>query len=106
MPHEQMRCVSAKLFGNRYRAELMLALAHAGTQGVCMGDLALRNGVPPGVYRAPMEALMSLGLAEALPAVAGERRRWHRMTAQSPLWPLLRPLLDCLAEEESPAPAP
>nr|PPQ62039.1 hypothetical protein C5F59_39400 [Streptomyces sp. QL37] len=103
MPQEQMRRVSAKLFGNRYRAELMLALAQAGTRGVCMGDLGLRNGVSPGVYRAPMEALVSLGLVEALPAAAGERRRWHRRTAQSSLWPLLRPLLDCLAEEESPA---
>uniref|UniRef100_UPI003C7AD0CB hypothetical protein n=1 Tax=unclassified Streptomyces TaxID=2593676 RepID=UPI003C7AD0CB len=105
MPHEQMRRVSAKLFGNRYRAELMLALAQAGAQGVCMGDLALRQGVPPGVYRAPMEALMSLGLVEALPATAGERRRWHRMTAQSSLWPLLRPLLDRLAEGDLPAQA-
>ncbi|MFE7128348.1 hypothetical protein [Streptomyces sp. NPDC057617] len=103
MPPEQMRRVSAKLFGNRYRAELMLALAHAGTQGVCMGDLAVRYGVQSSVYRAPMGALMSLGLAEALPAVAGERRRWHRITAQSSLWPFLRPLLDCLAEETSPA---
>ncbi|MGX5397151.1 hypothetical protein ACWLMY_35485 [Streptomyces anulatus] len=105
MAQEQMRRVSAKLFGNRYRAELMLALAQAGTQGVCLGDLGLRQGVVPGVYRAPMGALMSLGLVEPLPATAGERRRWYRMTPQSSLWPLLRPLLDRLAEEEPPAQA-
>lgn len=103
MPHEQMRRVSAKLFGNRYRAELMLALVRADTQGVCMGDLAVRYGVQPSVYRAPMGALMSLGLVEAVPLVAGERRRWHRINARSPLWPLLQPLLDCLAEEAPPA---
>jgi len=38
---ERLREVSAKLFGNRYRAEVLLALAMPDSRGVCMGDLEL-----------------------------------------------------------------
>jgi hypothetical protein len=103
MPLEQMRSFSAKLFGNRYKAELMLALVHAGTQGVCMGDLAIRHGVQASVYRSSMRALMDVGLVEEVPRVAGERRRWHRIIEPSALWPLLQPVLDSLAQEMPPA---
>ncbi|WP_159103613.1 hypothetical protein [Streptomyces sp. CS149] len=37
---EELRRLSAGVFGNRYRAELIAALADAGDSGVCLGDLA------------------------------------------------------------------
>ncbi|WP_046469452.1 hypothetical protein [Allosalinactinospora lopnorensis] len=64
-----------------------------------MGDLAAHNGVQPSVYRQPMKALMELGAVEALAPVPGQRRRWHRITGEDPLWPLLRPVLDYLADD-------
>lgn len=95
-----MRRASKKLFGNSYRAELMLALVRAGTTGVCIGDLAVRHGIHASHYRQPMKGLVELDLAEALAPVPGERRRWHRITGESSLWPLLQPVLDYLADDE------
>lgn len=99
MSRENLRWASRKLFGNRYRAELMLALARSGTDGVCMGDLAAQHGVQSSVYREPMKVLMELGVVEALEPIPGERRRWHRIVDGDSFWPLLRPVLDYLADD-------
>ncbi|MFI6567080.1 hypothetical protein [Streptomyces sp. NPDC050534] len=99
---ERLREVSVPVFGNRYRAELMLALASADGHGVCLGDLAVARQVPASVYQAPMRALVEAGLARKLPRVAGERRRWYRRSDNDALWQCLEGLLSCLAQAPVP----
>ena len=60
-----------RVFGNRYRAELMGALAAADEQGACLGDLAAARNAPASVYQAPIRALVEAGLAERLPRTPG-----------------------------------
>lgn len=87
-----------RIFGNRYRAELMLALASADELGVCLGDLADSLHAPASVYQAPIRALMEAGLVERLPRGPGDRRRWYRRRENEVLWQCLSGLLGCLAE--------
>ncbi|NEE23016.1 ArsR family transcriptional regulator [Streptomyces sp. SID7499] len=95
---ERLREASVRVFGNRYRAELMLALASADGRGVCLGDLAMAREVPASVYQAPVRALVEAGLVRKLPRVAGERRRWYRRSDDDALWQCLEGLLSCLAQ--------
>ena len=95
---ERLREASVPVFGNRYRAELMLALASADGRGVCLGDLAMAWEVPASVYQAPVRALVEAGLVQKLPQVAGERRRWYRRSDDDALWQCLAGLLSCLAQ--------
>lgn len=99
---ERLREASVRVFGNRYRAELMLALASADGRGVCLGDLALTRQVPASVYQAPMRALVEAGLARKLPPVTGERRRWYQRSDNEQLWQCLEGLLSCLAQAPVP----
>ncbi|WP_052432874.1 hypothetical protein [Streptacidiphilus carbonis] len=92
------RDFSALLLGNRYRAEVLLALARAPESGVCLGDLALELGAPASAYQAPMRALIAAGLAERLPRPAGERRQWYRRAGDAELWRLFRGLLERLPD--------
>ncbi|MFF9457284.1 hypothetical protein [Streptomyces flaveolus] len=98
----RLREVSVRVFGNRYRAELMWALAAADEQGVCLGDLAAARNAPASVYQAPIRALVEAGLAERLPRAPGERRRWYRRSDNETLWQCLEGLLSCLAEQSVP----
>ncbi|MEY2244831.1 hypothetical protein AB8A21_18275 [Streptomyces sp. BF23-18] len=95
---ERLREASVLVFGNRYRAELMLALASAGGRGVCLGDLAMARQVQASVYHSPMRALVEAGLARKLPRTAGERRRWYRRSDDDALWQCLEDLLSRLAQ--------
>ncbi|MFF3990578.1 hypothetical protein ACFY0B_39200 [Streptomyces sp. NPDC001797] len=99
---ERLREVSVRVFGNRYRAELMWALASAGERGVCLGDLAVARDAPASVYQAPIRSLVEAGLAERLPRTPGERRRWYRRSDNDLLWQCLEGLLSCLAEQSVP----
>ncbi|TQJ37994.1 hypothetical protein FBY34_8168 [Streptomyces sp. SLBN-115] len=99
---ERLREASVRVFGNRYRAELMGALAAADEQGVCLGDLAATRNAPASVYQAPIRALVEAGLAERLPRTPGERRRWYRRSDNDALWQCLEGLLSCLAEQSVP----
>ncbi|MEV6594930.1 hypothetical protein [Streptomyces acidicola] len=99
---KRLREASVRVFGNRYRAELMWALASADEPGVCLGDLAAAREVPASVYQAPMRSLLEAGLAERLPRTPGERRRWYRRSDNDTLWQCLEGLLSCLAEESVP----
>ncbi|MGY1440103.1 hypothetical protein [Streptomyces reniochalinae] len=67
---EELRRLSAGVFGNRYRAELIAALA-AGSDGFCLGDLALTRHVSPSVYHPPVRTLVTLGLVERLDPAPG-----------------------------------
>ncbi|WP_333738976.1 hypothetical protein [Streptomyces sp. IBSBF 2806] len=99
---ERLREVSVRVFGNRYRAELMWALASAGERGVCLGDFAAARNAPASVYQAPIRSLVEAGLAERLPRTPGERRRWYRRSDNDLLWQCLEGLLSCLAEQSVP----
>ncbi|MFJ8608046.1 hypothetical protein ACIRH0_12705 [Streptomyces sp. NPDC093675] len=102
---EGLRVASARVFGNRYRAELMLALASADDGGICLGDLADANDAPASVYYVVTQTLVEAGLAEKLPRVEGERRRWYRRNDHGAFWPCLHSLLTCLTEVAVPAEA-
>ncbi|MEU0195854.1 hypothetical protein ABZ250_39570 [Streptomyces afghaniensis] len=99
---EEMRRLSAGVFGNRYRAELIAALADAGDSGVCLGDLALARQVSASVYLPPARALISLGLAERIPPTRGERRRWYRRCGSTQTWQSLAATVAQLKEHRTP----
>ncbi|MER7179505.1 hypothetical protein ABT404_08470 [Streptomyces hyaluromycini] len=100
---EELRRLSAGVFGNRYRAELIAALAAAGDDGVCLGDLALSKRVTSSVYLPSAHALIALGLAERLPPRAGERRRWYRRRGSAQAWQSLAATVARLEEHHTPA---
>lgn len=99
---EELRRLSAGVFGNRYRAELIAALAAAGSGGVCLGDLALARHVPPSVYHPPVRTLITLGLVERLAPAAGERRRFYRRCGSDQAWASLGATVDRLKEHPAP----
>jgi len=70
--------MSAVLFGNRHKLELLVALAEAGNEGVNLSTLSDTQGVSPSVYYGPIKDLISVGLAERLGRVSNDRRCWYR----------------------------
>ncbi|MFE7029120.1 hypothetical protein ACFU9Y_02340 [Streptomyces sp. NPDC057621] len=99
---EELRRLSAGVFGNRYRAELIAALADAGDSGICLGDLALTRQVPASVYLPPVRTLIALGLAERVPPVPGQRRRFYRRCGSAPAWQSLAATVARLQEHPAP----
>ena len=93
------RRVSAVLFGNRHRLELLAALADAGDEGVNLSDLAKAQGVLANVYYAPLRALLEAGLVDRLGKTSGDRRCWYRRR-ESRVWNGVRALAGALAEAE------
>ena len=83
--------------GNRYRAELIMALALAAEPGVCLAELAQASGAAPNVYLAPMRALVEAELVEKLPAAPGDRRRWYRRRGAAETWNALGQLVERLS---------
>ena len=78
MALEQVRLLSEVLFGQRYRLEVMVAIAESTTGQVCLSDLAEQLG-HRGVsnIQAPLRDLVRAGLLTRLPA-SDSRRRWYR----------------------------
>lgn len=103
MRYVEVRELSGAVFGNRYRAELLAALAAAGERGVCLGDLAAVSGAPASVYHPQLRGLTDQGLVEKLPAVAGERRRHYRRCGNPALWAALADVVEHLDGAVSPA---
>ncbi|WP_181412105.1 ArsR family transcriptional regulator [Streptomyces griseorubiginosus] len=99
---EELRRLSAGVFGNRYRAELITALADAGDTGVCLGDLALARQVPASVYLPPAHTLITLGLVQRVPPVPGERRRFYRRCGSAQAWQSLAAAVTRLQEHQAP----
>lgn len=97
---ERLRERSRLVLGNRYRAELMIALAGADEHGVCLGELAQSRRVPANVYQAPMKALLQARLAKRLPHMAGDRRRWYGRDGDARLWTALAEALGLLGGGE------
>lgn len=93
----RLRAQSRLILGNRYRAELILALARAGEMGVCLGDLAEVRRTVSSVYHAPAKALIEAGLAEKLPGVRGDHRRWYRRRGDPATWTTLGQMVERLS---------
>lgn len=72
--------MSVRVFGNRHKLELLLALANAKDGAVNLSELAEDNGVSASVYYAPVRDLTSARLVERVAPVPGDRRRWYRRT--------------------------
>lgn len=89
------------VFGNRYRAELLAALADAGEHGVCLSELAASSGAPVSAYHVQMRALVEQELVEKLPVVIGERRRHYRRRGDGALWGALAGVVAALGEAGS-----
>jgi hypothetical protein len=96
------RLVSARLFGNRHKLELLLALASAEDGAVSLSELADANGgVSPSVYYAPIRDLTSAGLVERVAPVPGERRRWYRRSGHRFWASAATPLAELVAAHDS-----
>lgn len=88
----QTRRVSAFLFGNRHRLELLAALAEAEDGRVSLTLLAERLGAPASVYYRPVRDLIEVGVVAKLPQAPGERRRWYARIGDE-FWAGIRTLL-------------
>lgn len=93
------RQMSAALFGNRYRLELLAALAESGDRGVNLSQLAEDRTVAPSVYYGPIRDLLNAGLVERLGQITGDRRCWYRRREYG-FWNTVSSLAQRLAEIE------
>lgn len=96
------RRISAAVFGNRHRLELLVALADAGDEGVNLSQLALAQGVSTSVYYGPIRGLISAGLVDRLGRVSGDRRCWYRRRGGR-FWECMPSLVSDLAKVEGKA---
>lgn len=81
---EQLRQVSQHAFGQRYRLELMLAIAETDDGIVCLTDLAKTLDVTISNLQSPMRALINTGLISPLPR--GDSRRKFYIRNPSAAW--------------------
>ncbi len=95
---ELLRSLSQAAFGQRYRLELMLAVA-ASTEGiVCLTDLARELDVTISNLQQPLKALIATGLLTKLPQ--GDSRRKFYMRNPSAAWQWAAELRDRAAESQ------
>jgi DNA-binding IclR family transcriptional regulator len=99
MPGLGERRLSVLLFGNRYKLDLLAALAEAGDGGVSVSALAERHQVSASVYYPPLKDLLEAGLVAQLAVVSRERRRWYARVDHQ-VWEPMRDLARELAEME------
>lgn len=81
---EKLRALSQAAFGQRYRLELMLAVAESEDGIVCLTDLAHTLNVTISNLQQPLKALVATGLLSPLPA--GDSRRKFYMRNPSAAW--------------------
>ena len=81
---EKLRAVSQAAFGQRYRLELMLAVAEAEDGIVCLTDLARALDVTISNLQHPLRAMVGVGLLSPLPA--GDSRRKFYIRNPSAAW--------------------
>jgi hypothetical protein len=92
------------MFGNRYRLELVAALALAkSNEGICLTRLAgSRGGLPTSVYYPSVRSLVSAGLARRVRMTGPERLVLYART-QGPAWKGLRRMMEDLEVDVKPA---
>lgn len=81
---ERLRTLSQVAFGQRYRLELMLAVADAKDGIVCLTDLAHTLNVTTSNLQQPLKALVTTGLLSPLPV--GDSRRKFYLRNPSAAW--------------------
>jgi len=77
---DALRRMSRDAFGQTYRLELMLVIAHSDDGLVTLTDLADRLGLRPSQIQRPLTNLIDLGLLTELPQ--GDAR--HRFLLRNP----------------------
>jgi hypothetical protein len=94
---DELRNLSSVMFGNRYRLELVAALALAGSnEGICLTLLAAEcGGLTSSVYYPSIRALLSADLARRVNMAGGERRVLY-FRIQGPTWRGVRHLVEDL----------
>lgn len=100
---QRLRALSQVAFGQRYRLELMLAVADAQDGIVCLTDLAHTLNVTISNLQQPLKALVATGLLSPLPA--GDSRRKFYIRNPSSAWAWAKELADA-GRELDPNPAP
>ncbi|GHF98377.1 MULTISPECIES: hypothetical protein [Amycolatopsis] len=108
MDAERLRQVSQHAFGQRYRLELMLAIASTDDGIVCLTDLAKTLEITISNLQSPLRALVNTGLISPLPR--GDSRRKFYIRNPSAAWAWAQELSehgqrDALTTPSSPADA-
>ncbi|MGW4587751.1 hypothetical protein ACWEKJ_10520 [Amycolatopsis thermoflava] len=103
MDAERLRQVSQHAFGQRYRLELMLAIAETDDGIVCLTDLAKTLDVTISNLQSPLRALVSTGLVSPLPR--GDSRRKFYIRNPSAAWAWAQELSEH-GRRDNPASAP
>ena len=89
---EQVRAWSEVMFGQRYRLELMVAIAEDDTGLVCLTDIAKALEVTASNLQQPLKNLARAGLLTAMPK--GDSRRLYYRRNPSAGWAFARELAD------------
>jgi DNA-binding transcriptional ArsR family regulator len=84
---EHLRAVSEVLFGQRYRLEVMVAIASSQDGLVCLTDLAKDLELTPSNLQNPLRDLVRCGLLSRLPPGDSKRRYYRRN--ESLAWPFV-----------------
>jgi hypothetical protein len=94
---DELRGLSSAMFGNRYRLELVAALALASSdEGICLTRLATsRGGLQASVYHPSARSLVAAGLARRV-RTAGPERLVLYARRQGPAWSGLRHMMEDL----------
>ncbi|MFE0147844.1 hypothetical protein ACFWY5_11895 [Nonomuraea sp. NPDC059007] len=85
-PLDDIRGVSACLFGHRYRLEVLEAFASASDGQVNLGRLAARHGVQSAVYYPVVRDLLALRMVTRVTELGRDRRRWYCRAGGDALW--------------------
>jgi hypothetical protein len=91
---DELRGLSSVMFGNRYRLELVAALALArSTEGICLTRLAgSRGGLAASVFYPSARSLVAAGLARRV-RMTGPERLVLYARRQGPAWKGLRRMM-------------
>ncbi|WP_200825562.1 hypothetical protein [Kibdelosporangium aridum] len=82
----RLRELSRAAFGQRYRLELMLAVADSSDGIVCLTDLARALDVTVSNLQQPLMALVAVGLLTPLPRNDSRRRFYLRNPSSAWQW--------------------
>jgi hypothetical protein len=82
----RLRELSQAAFGQRYRLELMLAVADSSDGIVCLTDLARALEVTVSNLQQPLKALVAVGLLSPLPRSDSRRKFYIRNPSSAWQW--------------------
>jgi DNA-binding MarR family transcriptional regulator len=89
MSHDRLvrlRALSQAAFGQRYRLELMLAVADSTDGIVCLTDLARTIDVSISNLQQPLKSLVAVGLLSPLPMTESRRKFYIRNPSSAWQW--------------------